>query len=380
MTPFDDDELARALARVPVGEYAPLERLQDRARQLQVRRRLAGTGIALAAALAVAVPSALALTGGDGDTVGPAPARTPPSTPSPAPDLGCPATSTERYDAAEPLLSAAARDVDGPNGVPDELRLLWPAGTATAPDTAIATDLSELNAAVESFYADCPPLVDQGLLLLDVDDDVVTRAVQIRRTGGRHVVDPANARVREIGASRVLIDDTGVPEDDQLSAEWEHDGISWTVEGDPLSEDELSELVWTMRVVDGRVDLSEWPIAGDADHAVEMPGSGAGTGDFSYEVHAGAVTLSVRREESTPWLGAMPGSVLTEVAGEPAMVSEMALGAGWAVRWRPSPGVVATLSADLGPDELLLLAGSIAPVTADDPRLLDAWTSTTQAP
>ncbi|WP_053207273.1 WD40 repeat domain-containing protein [Jiangella muralis] len=57
-----DDELARALARIPVGDHAPVEHLRGRARRLHTRRRLAAAGAiaaVTAAAAAVVVPSSV---------------------------------------------------------------------------------------------------------------------------------------------------------------------------------------------------------------------------------------------------------------------------------------------------------------------------------
>ena len=370
MTPFDDDELARALARVPVGAYAPLDRLQGRARQLQVRRRLAGTGIALAAALAVAVPSALALTGGDGGTVTPAP----PATPTPAPTglpttPDCPGTYSERFDAAQPQSSAAA--VSGPVDLPEELRLLWAPDAAPAPDQAFAMDRSGEVAEVEAFFEQCPPPPGQSDVVAQVDDAIVQRQAVVSEAGSWLRIDPATARTLDAGGVPVLVEvpaTAGGP----VRAEWEADGVPWTVVSADLTDAELIELVRDMRLEGDRIDLADWSVAAGTERVVNNPGVDDGPARLELTVRTDELELIVTDDDRDPLLSAAPGSREVQLPSGAAVLRELSGGA--LITWQPTPGTTALLSGRLSADELLAVAETVATVPTGDPRLDAVWT------
>ncbi|TDD66821.1 hypothetical protein E1262_21055 [Jiangella aurantiaca] len=378
MTAFDD-ELARALRDVPVGGYAPIEELQDRARQLHTRRRLAGAGLAVAAAVLVAVSSALALTGGDGDTVTPAPpvGTAPSSTPEPttAPPAGpdCPGTWSERFDATQPR--SMATPVAGPGDLPDEVRLLWAADAAPDPDQAYAMDNSSVLGQVGAAFERCPqPQPDRSVVVVQLDGDVVQRSAVISEAGSWLRVDPATARTLDADGVPVLVENPDASADDGVRAEWEAGGLAWEVQSEDLSDAELIELVRTMRLDGDSIDLSAWSVATGAERFVTGAGVDVEPGRADLTVVADGLQLTVTDEDRDPWRTATPGSREVAVAGGTGVLREVADGVAM-LTWQPTPRTTATLTGDLDGEELLAIARTVAPVPADDQRLTEVWSA-----
>lgn len=326
MTPFDD-ELARALARVPVGEYAPLERLHGRARQLQVRRRLAGTGIALAAVLAVAVPSALAF--GDGDVFTPAPPAGGTPGPFPTDDFPthCPVTYGDRLDAMPtyppPVWLA------GPDALPAPVRLLWDENVAPAPTTAYGADYSPETDAVADAYAMCPAAWDRSVMVVQSAGGVVERTALVEEMGERSDIggDDAEGEVRTLdaGSTRIRIDVTHSQIGAGFRAEWEDaEGITWQVGASELTDDEMVDLVESMVTEGDDVDVSDWSFARDAEQVLHRTGVADGYGAHSFNALTDSpeLHLSVNDDNATRWLSASPGTQEVDVAGKPGLLSQ----------------------------------------------------------
>ncbi|TDC49100.1 hypothetical protein E1212_19190 [Jiangella ureilytica] len=373
MTPFDDDELARALARVPVGAYAPLGRLQGRARQLQVRRRLAGTGIALAAALAVAIPSALAF--GDGDVFTPAPPAG--GTPGPFPTEGfqteCPATYGDRLDAIEPIETLV--HLAGPDALPPSVRLLWDESAAPAPSTASGTDNSQETDAVGAAFAMCPASWDQSVLVVQSADGVIERTVHVAAVGDQRLVGDER-RELEAGSTRIRIDTEIGEQAGLLLAEWDDaEGMTWRLTSSSMSDDELVELVQTMVTEGDEIDLSGWSGAQDAEQVIQHTGAGDRPATYVYTAFAeqAQLQLTVTDDNRTRWLDAGAGTREVDVAGVPGLLSEDAAG-GWTLVWQPDPASTAMLNGVVDPEELLAIAATVGRVPSNDQRLVDAWT------
>ncbi|SDU67464.1 hypothetical protein [Jiangella alkaliphila] len=352
-----DDELARALNDVPVGEYAPIERLRGRARQLRLRRRLAGAGLAVGAAALVAVPSALAISG-DGGTAGPQPAASGTSTP-------CPETYADIRDGEVP------DPVMEPAGVPEVLRLLWSPDAAPAPERAFAEDASAQNAAAVQQLAGCPDPADQSVLVVQVDGDIVTRSALVLRVSDDTVMVTSEA------ATTLAAGDTEVTVERSegfVSAYWESGGATWAVRGDELSDDEIAELIQTMRTDGGRLDVGDWSVAADAEQLIQGTGRIDRPGDYSYSaVGPDDLRLTVADEDDSLWLHARAGSRVTAVAGAMALVLPPAGDAGAFLAWQPTDGVTATLQGQASEAELLAIAETVGPVPVDEPRLADVW-------
>lgn len=383
MTPFDD-ELARALARVPVGDYAPITEVQARARQLRTRRRLAGAGLALAAAVLVAVPSALAL-GGDGDLPAPAPPVDTPSpspSPSPSPTDGfvadCPVLYGDRLDQLRPV--DALVDVADPSGLPAPVRLLWDEDAAPAPVQAFATDNRQEAAEVAAAFDHCPAVQDLSALVVQTSDGVVERTALIRAVGGRAELslggpEPGYRHTLDAGSTVIHVEYPLEP-GSGFRAEWEDaNGMIWQVSASTVTDAELVELVETMRVEDGVIDVSRWSVAQTGQ--VVQPAGGEDESVLIAQAMTDAdpwLRLTVSENDAAIWLSATPGGRVVDVGGATGLVSEYDDGTA-SVAWQPEPGILAWLYGDVGTDELLAIAESVEPVPADDQRLAGVWTT-----
>lgn len=352
-----DDELARALNHVPVGEYAPIERLRGRARQLRLRRRLAGAGLAVGAAALVAVPSALAMSGGDGGTAGPQPAASGTSTPCP-----------ETY--ADVGVATLATPVTEPGDVPDDLRLLWLPDAAPDPDRVFAEDASAQNAEADDQFAGCPDPGDQSVLVVQVDGDVVTRsALVLRVSDDTTMVTFEGATTFTAGDTEVTVQRT----EGFVSAYWESGGATWAVRGDELSDDEIAELIQTMRTDGGQLDVGDWSVAADAEQLIQGTGRIDRPGDYIYTaVGPDGLRLTVTDDVDSIWLHARTGTRVTEFLERLVLVTPLA-GGETILAWNLHDGNTVTLQGQASAEELLAIGESIGMTPADDPRLEDAW-------
>ncbi|PZF85920.1 hypothetical protein [Jiangella anatolica] len=351
MIEFDDDALTRALARLPVGEYAPIELLRDRARQARTRRRLAQAGIAMTAVALIAVPSALAL-GGDG-------AGRPQPAGSGAAD--CPATF-----AAVDVSDVPPVPVDDVSDLPEPLRLMWMPEAAPDPDRVFAEDASARNAAIDDRLAGCPEPADQSILVVQAEGGVVTRSVLILRA------DPESVGADE--SSTLTVDDVEVHlqrGDGFVYAWWESGDATWELRADTLSDDEIAELIRTMRTDGERVDVSDWSVAADAEQLIQGTGRSDRPGDYIYTAVAGDLRLTVTDEVDSIWLHARPGSRVTEFLEREVLVTPLPE-RGTLLAWHLHDGDTVTLQGQASAEELLAIGETIGVTPPDDPRF-DAW-------
>lgn len=386
MTAFDDDELARALAELPVGEYAPLEQLHGRARQLHTRRRLAGAGLVVAAAVLIAVPSALAFTGDDGGTVTPAPPATttptPTSTPSPTdsaippPDPDCPLSFSGRIRVGRPEVYESL--VASPAELPDELRLLWAPDAAGDPVQAFGLDNRAVIAAVEAAFEDCPPLADRGVVVVVAEGDVVEHSARVYPVEASFQLDPADVRTLDVDGVQVRVEDPVAGSTGPVLAEWEVADTIWRFSGFGLTDAELADLVRTMRLDGDTVDVSDWSVVADSEQFIVLAGGNNVPSGLMIEIRSDEVSLTIDDVGRDPWLETVPGDRAVDVGGNPGILRDArpyTLGSGVWLRWQPTPTTTATLVGDIEAEEVLAIARSIGPVAADDPRLAGVWSA-----
>ncbi|MBB5791364.1 hypothetical protein [Jiangella mangrovi] len=365
MTPFDDDELARALARVPVGTYASLDSLQNRAHQLHVRRRLTGAGVAAAAAVAVGIPSALALTSGDGGT------------PTPADDPAhCPVTYDDRLTSIQPIDTWA--QLARPDMLPPSIRLLWDESAAPPPTEASAFNNSDEAAALEAAFEQCPPPDDLSVVVVQSAGGVVERRVLVMAVGQEREISDV-VRTIDAGAAEILIESEARPLDGLVTAWWhDADGMTWYVAGSSLTDDELVELVQTMGTVGDEIDLSAWSVAQDAEQIIQHAGVGDRPATYAYsatvQLDGGTpqLQLMVDDDNRTLWIEAMAGTREVDVAGVPGLLSDDG-GGTWRLSWQLDPATTTILYGADDPEELLAIAATVGRVPGGDSRLLDAW-------
>lgn len=351
-----DDELARALNEVPVGEYAPIEQLRGRARRLRLHRRLAGAGLAVSAVAVVAVPSALAL-GGDGES-GPQPAA------SGSPAQECPDAYADIGDGEVPV------PVAGPTDVPDALRLLWTPDAAPDPERVFAEDATALNAAIDERLAGCPEPRDESVLVVQIEGEVVTRsALVLRVSDDTTTVTFEGATTLTAGGTEVTVQRT----EGFVSAYWESGGATWALRGDDVSDDEIVELIQTMRTDGGDVDVSGWSVAADAEQLVQGTGRADRPGDYIYTaVGPDGLRLTVTDDVDSLWLHARAGTRVTEFLERRVLVTPLE-GGETLLAWNLHDGDTVTLQGRASEAELLAIGESIGLTPADDPRLEAAW-------
>ncbi|AYY14647.1 hypothetical protein EF847_20080 [Actinobacteria bacterium YIM 96077] len=362
MTTHDDDSLARALHEVPVAQQRPRELIERRGRTLRRRHQASVAGVAVLVAGALAVPSMELF--GDGPT-----SDAPTSTTEQCPDTH---EDAERQ-INEVLGQPADTFVPDPAGVPDKLRLLWSErSNAPAPETANAHDHTDASSELASHYASCPVFAGQRVVLVAVEDGVVSRAVSVYYTEIAYEPDQdLTERVLDAGSTQVSIRH-GEPGKDRVSADWGGDNESWSVVGYPLSDEEISTLAASVEVTDGEVDVSDWSVSAEADHVARLPALNSAVGGMMYEVFGGddrSLGLRVDTYTNTLWSRASVGDRVVEIAGDPALLDAD----DGTLHWQPDEGVTATLSGELDGEQLMQIAETVRPVSGDDARLVRSW-------
>ena len=360
MTPTAEEALARALQELPVEGIIPIARIEQRASQLRRHRRVAGLAGAAVAAAAVA---AAALTGvGDRLDLGPADAPTP-----------CPTTDVPDIQWIP--------DRPPPEEIPDAMRLLWSESAAPPPDIVVAKDLSSVYEEHHEYLAACsgPP----SARLIDVEDGVVSRFVWVG--GGARMPDGAAPdRTLDVGSTQVEIFEpyghADLPADlpiwpGYVSASWTQDGQSWLLDGGPVTDAELTELVELLEHAPEPgepLEIDDWSVLAGAEFVIHWSGVDDES-RLSYDAEGQDILLRVVDRPGAYWLeGVVAGDRVVDVAGKPGILHEQP-DSGPILYWQPSEDVYVAFGAGSDADRLLEIAQTIAPVPADDERLQQAW-------
>ncbi len=368
MKPIDEQVLARALQDFPVGGHPPVARIDERAKQLRRHRRVAGLA---GAAVAVAAVAAAVLTGvGNRLDLGPANAPEP-----------CPTTDVPDIQWIP--------DRPPPEEVPDEMRLLWSESAAPAPTTIVAEDLSAVYEENSEYLAACGG--PASVRIVDAEGGVITRIVSV--VGGTQLPGPISPRdpdrTLDVGSTQVEIFETsadpGQPSDlpiwpGYVSATWSRDGQDWQLDGGPVTDAELTELVELLEAGPDpgeNIDLEDWSVRSGADFAFQSPRGDDGS-RLSYIVEGENLSLTVgdRRGPSWPgpsWPQVVVGDRVVDVAGTPGLLSTSEANTPLALYWQPADDVYANLSGGGVVTSLVEIAQTIEPVPADDERVVDAW-------
>jgi hypothetical protein len=365
MKPIDEEVLARALQDLPLGSHAPVARIDERAKQLRRHRRVAGLA---GAAVAIAAVAAAVLTGvGNRLDLGPADAPTP-----------CPIS-----DADVPDIQWIP-DRPPPEEVPDKMRLLWSESAAPAPTTIEAEDLSAVYEKHNEYLAACGG--PASVRLVETEGGDVSRFLSV--TGGIQLpgqISPQDPdRTLGVGSTQVEIfepsADPGLPSDLPLwpgyvSASWSRDGQDWRLDGGPVSDAELTELVELLEAGPGpgeNIDLADWSVQSAADF-VFRSARGEDQSRLSYVVEGEVLSLTVDDRPGLFWPQIVVGDRVVDVAGTPGLLSTAQFDSPTTLYWQPSDDVYASLSGQGDPTSLVAIAQTIGPVPADDERLQQAW-------
>jgi hypothetical protein len=375
-----DDRITETLRSIPTAAQRPLAEIQARGRRRK-RRRSGAVGVAALGVIPlVLVPLANALgdDGTDGTSIAGAPEPPP-----------CPTAAWEAGNAREELyqwdwLSDAAE-------VPDELRLLWPESVAPPPVNAEATE-STAAVPVAEWYASCA-ITRQEAKLVYLDDDVVTSTISISYTSIPYEHPPAMGdepspieRVIPTADGEIGVWH-GEPGKGVVHASWGDDSASWDVTTKhALTDDELVELADTALFVDGTIDLGAWSALAelqgpnDAEHLTQASLAALAPVLYGFNLElanaGGSVSIYTSSEEL---LGhARPGNKVIDLNGQPALLEQVPTDdpspGSVTITWKPSPDVLASVTADAGHDELVLdIARSVGPIPPDDPRLTGVW-------
>jgi hypothetical protein len=366
MKPIDEDVLARALQDLPIGGHAPISQIDERAKQLRRHRRVAGLA---GAAVAIAAVAAAVLTDvGNRLDLGPADAPTP-----------CPTSEADAPDIQW------IPDRPPPEEVPDEMRLLWSESAAPAPTTVVAEDLSAVYEENSEYLAACGG--PASVRLVETEGGVVTRFLSV--TGGTqlpgHISPQDPDRTLDVGSTQIEIfepsADPGLPSDLPLwpgyvSASWSRDGQDWRLDGGPVSDAELTELVELLEAGPGpgeNIDLKDWSVRDGADF-VFRSARGVDQSRLSYVVDDGEdPSLTVGDRPGLFWPLIVVGDRVVDLAGTPGLLSTAQYDSPTALYWQPSDDVYASLSGRGDVTSLVAIAQTIGPVPADDERVVDAW-------
>jgi hypothetical protein len=366
MKPIDEEVLARALQDFPIGGHPPVARIDERAKQLRRHRRVVGLA---GAAVAVAAVAAAVLTGvGNRLDLGPADAPIP-----------CPTS-----DADVPDIQWIP-DRPPPEEVPDAMRLLWSESAAPAPTTIEAEDLSAVYEKHNEYLAACGG--PASVRLVETEGGVVTRFLSV--VGGTQLPDrisPQDAdRTLDVGSTEVAIvepsADPNWPPDlpiwpGYVSASWSRDGQEWQLDGGPVTDAELTELVELLETGPDpgeNIDLEGWSVRDGADF-VFRSARGVDQSRLSYVVDDGEdPSLTVGDRPGLFWPQIVVGDRVVDVAGTPGLLSTAQFDSPTTLYWQPSDDVYASLSGQGDVTSLVAIAQTIGPVPADDERVVEAW-------
>ena len=360
MTPTAEEALARALRELRVNGHTPIPRIEQRASQLRWQRR--ALGVAGAAVAAAAVVAALVTGVGDRLDLGPADAPTP-----------CPTTDVPDIQWIP--------DRPPPEEIPDAMRLLWSESAAPPPDIVVAKDLSSVYEEHHEYLAACsgPP----SARLIDVEDGVVSRFIWVG--GDARIPDGAAPdRTLDVGSTQVEIFEpyghADLPADlpiwpGYVSASWTRDGQSWLLDGGPITDAELTELVELLEHAPEPgepLEIDDWSVLAGAEFVIHWSGVDDES-RLSYDAEGQDILLRVVDRPGAYWLeGVVAGDRVVDVAGQPGILHEQP-DSGPILYWQPSEDVYVAFGAGSDADRLLEIAQTIAPVPADDERLQQAW-------
>jgi hypothetical protein len=364
MKPIEEDVLARALQDLPVRGHAPIARIDERAKQLRRHRRVAGLA---GAAVAIAAVAAAVLTGvGNRLDLGPADAPT-----------TCPTS-----DADVPDIQWIP-DRPPPEEVPDEMRLLWSESAAPAPTTIVAEDLSAVYDENSEYLAACGG--PASVRLIETKGGVVTRFLSV--IGGTALQDDSSRdpdRTLDVGSTQVAIfepsADPSLPSDlpiwpGYVSASWSRDGQDWRLDGGPVTDAELTELVELLEAGPDpgeNIDLEDWSVRSGSDFVFQSA-RGVDQSRLSYVVEGEDLSLTIGDRPGMFWPQVVVGDRVVDVAGTPGLLSTGENNTPLALYWQPADDVYANLSGGVDVTPLVEIAQTIGPVPADDERVVDAW-------
>lgn len=373
----DDELLGSALGELPVAEPRPVDGIRLRARAIRAHRRATLVTGAAAAAVLVAGATVTAANVFEPGTIAPADD----DGVDKEPVISCAGDDATRYEAVEPWLTTSVESL-APDQVPDEMRWLWPddAGPVVR---ASASDDSALMAEYRSYYADCPSPMGESVVLVSKTDDgkQLWRTVLIERVAPSAVGDRLSGRAVidtiRVGGTNVSIHMRGQMNPDgnywsRLTASWSDGSNAWFVTAEPMTYEQLAELVETVSMTNGEIDVSDWPVTAEVDFVHRLDHGRRAYHDTTTFTAEGSARLSVSNTPSSMFLGMPAGSSVTEVDGHTAIVHKN----GGIIRWQPYEGVTVELSlldVNASVAEYVAFAESLQQVPANDPRLVSVW-------
>jgi hypothetical protein len=157
------------------------------------------------------------------------------------------------------------------------MRLLWSESAAPAPTTIVAKDLSAVYEEHSEYLAACGG--PASVRLVETEDGAVTRFLSV--IGGTQLQDDISPqdpdRTLDVGSTEVAIvepsADPNLPPDlpiwpGYVSASWSRDGQDWRLDGGPVTDAELTELVELLESGPDpgeNIDLDGWSVRDGAD-------------------------------------------------------------------------------------------------------------------